>query len=142
MKRVLLIIFISIFLILGLTACTKSKNKSGVTMAIKKGTLTSSGATVILINNTNKKIMYGNPYEIEVKKDGKWEKIDNNLNFNLPLFYLLPGESKEMKLKWEDGYGKLKKGTYRIIKNIRYESEEETSKDFIVSAEFVIDNSK
>lgn len=139
MKRVLLIIFISIFLILGLTACTKSKNKSGVNMSIKKGSLTSSGATIVLINNTDKKIMYGNPYEIEVKKDGKWEKIDNDLNFNLPAYYLLPGESKEMKLMWEDGYGKLAKGTYRIIKNIRYESKDGKSKTLDVSTEFVID---
>ena len=84
MKRVTLITLMCICVILGMTGCVKSKkefdigNKSDikisqndVTMTIKDGTLTNSGATLILTNNSDKNFQYGNPYEIEIKKDGK-----------------------------------------------------------------------
>jgi hypothetical protein len=43
-------------------------------MTIKEGTLTNKSATLVLTNNNDKNFQYGNPYEIEIKKDGKWQK--------------------------------------------------------------------
>lgn len=43
-------------------------SQNDVTMTIKDGTLTNSGATLVLINNSDKSFQYGNPYEIEIKK--------------------------------------------------------------------------
>ena len=87
MKRVTLITLMCICVILGMTGCGKSKkefdigNKSDikisqndVTMTIKDGTLTNSGATLILTNNSDKNFQYGTSYEIEIKKDGEWHK--------------------------------------------------------------------
>ena len=59
-------------------------------------------------------------------------------NFTLPAFHLLPKESKEIELNWENEYGKLSKGTYRIIKGINYEYEEGKYKSFNVAVEFII----
>ena len=105
-------------------------------MTIKEGTLTNKSATLVLTNNNDKNFQYGNPYEIEIKKDGKWHKINVELNFDMPAFQLLSKESKEIELDWENEYGKLAKGTYRIIKEIDYECEEGKYETFNVAIKF------
>lgn len=116
----------------------KLSNIDGVSMTIKDGTLKNTGVTLVLRNNSNKDFYYGNPYEIEIKKDGKWYKLNNELNFTLPAFGLNAKETKEIELNWEHGYGKLANGTYRIIKSIDYEKEEGNFETFNVVVEFTI----
>lgn len=138
-------------MVLAMTGCGKSKNEfdignksdikisqNDVTMIIKDGTLTNNGATLILTNNSDKNFQYGTPYEIEIKKDGEWHKINVELNFTMPVFQLSARENKEIEINWENGYGKLAKGTYRIIKGIDYEYEEGKYKSFNVAVEFTI----
>lgn len=47
--------------------------------------------------------------------------------------------SKEIELNWEDGYGKLTKGEYRIIKDVDYEYEEGRYESFYIAVEFTIE---
>lgn len=151
MKRVTLIALMCICVVLGMTGCGKSKNEfdignksdikisqNDVIMTIKEGTLTNKSATLILTNNSDKNFQYGTPYEIEIKKDGEWHKINVELNFTMPAFQLSARENKEIEINWENGYGKLEKGTYRIIKGIDYEYEEGKYKSFNIAAEFTI----
>ena len=151
MKKTILTILLCGVMVLGMTGCGKQKNEfdignksdikisqNDVIMTIKEGTLTNKSATLILTNNSDKNFQYGTPYEIEIKKDGEWHKINVELNFTLPAFHLLPKESKEIELNWENEYGKLSKGTYRIIKGINYEYEEGKYKSFNVAVEFTI----
>ncbi len=152
MKKAILTILLCGVMALGMTGCGKSKNEfdignksdikvsqNDVVMTIKEGTLTNKSATLVLTNNSAKKIQYGTPYEIEIKKDGKWHKINVELDFNQPAFQLSSKESKEIELDWENGYGKLAKGTYRIIKGIDYEYEEGKYETFNVAVEFNIE---
>lgn len=138
-------------MVLGMTGCGKQKNEfdignksnikisqNDVIMTIKEGTLTNKSATLVLTNNSDKNFQYGNTYEIEIKKDGEWHKINVKLNFDMPAFPLSSKESKEIELDWENGYGKLAKGTYRIIKGINYEYEEGKYETFNVAIEFTI----
>ena len=151
MKKRLLIIFLCGVMALGVTGCGKQKNEldignksdikvsqNDVIITIKEGTLTNKGATLVLTNYSDKNFQYGNPYEIEIKKDGEWYKINAELYFNMPVFQLSAKESKEIELDWENGYGKLEKGTYRIIKGIDYEYEEGKYKSFNIAVEFTI----
>ena len=80
-----------------------------------------------------------NPYEIQIKKNGEWHKINVELTFTLPAFSLKSKESKEIELNWENGYGKLSSGTYRIIKSIDYEKEEGNFETFNIAVEFNIE---
>ena len=48
-------------------------------------------------------------------------------------------ESKKIVLDWENGYGKLAKKTYRIIKGTNYKYEDGKYETFNVAAEFTID---
>ena len=151
MKKKLLIIFLCGVMALGVTGCGKSKNEldigdksdikvsqNDVIMTIKEGTLTNKSATLVLTNYSDKNFQYGSPYEIEIKKDGEWHKINVELYFNMPVFQLSAKESKEIELDWENGYGKLTEGTYRIIKEIDYEYEKEKYETFNVAVEFNI----
>lgn len=151
MKKILTILLCGI-MVLGMAGCGKEKNKfdignksdikisqNDVIMTIKEGTLTNKSATIVLTNNSDKNFQYGNPYEIEIKKDGEWHKINIELYFDMPAFQLSAKESKEIELDWENGYGKLANGTYRIIKEIDYEYEEEKYETFNVAVEFTIE---
>ena len=151
MKKILFAILLCGIMVLGMTGCGKQKNEldignksdikisqNDVIMTIKEGTLTNKNATLVLTNNSDKNFQYGNPYEIEIKKDGEWHKINVELYFDMPAFQLSAKESKEIELDWENGYGKLAKGTYRIIKGIDYEYEEGKYETFNVAVEFTI----
>ena len=151
MKRVTLIALMCVCVVLGMTGCGKQKNEfdignksdikisqNDVIMTIKEGTLTNKSATLILTNNSDKNFQYGTPYEIEIKKDGEWHKINVELNFTMPAFQLSARENNEIEINWENGYGKLEKGTYRIIKEIDYEYEEGKYKSFNIAVEFTI----
>ena len=151
MKKTILTILLCGVMVLGMTGCGKQKNEfdignksdikisqNDVIMTIKEGTLTNKSATLVLTNNSDKNFQYGTPYEIEIKKDGEWHKINVELNFDMPAFPLSSKESKEIELDWENGYGKLAKGTYRIIKGIDYEYEEGKYKSFNIAVEFTI----
>ena len=151
MKKTIVTILLCGVMVLGMTGCGKQKNEfdignksdikisqNDVIMTIKEGTLTNKSATLVLTNNNDKNFQYGNPYEIEIKKEGEWHKINVELNFDMPAFQLLSKESKEIELDWENEYGKLAKGTYRIIKGIDYEYEEGKYETFNVAIEFTI----
>ena len=151
MKKTILTILLCGIMVLVMAGCEKQKNefdigdksnikisKNDVIMTIKEGTLTNKSATLVLTNNSDNNFQYGNPYEIEIKKDGEWHKINAELYFNLLLFQLSAKESKEIELDWENEYGKLAKGTYRIIKGIDYEYEEGKYETFNVAIEFTI----
>ena len=151
MKKMVFVILLCGVLILTMTGCVKTKNKldignksdikalkNDVIMTIKDGTLTNKSVTLILTNNSDRKIQYGSPYEIEIKKNDEWHKINAELNFTLQLFILESNEKNEFELNFEDGYGKLPSGTYRVIKKIDKEKEDGLFDSFYVSTEFTI----
>ena len=122
MKKTILTILLCGVMVLGMTGCGKQKNEfdignksdikisqNDVIMTIKEGTLTNKSATLVLTNNSDKNFQYGNPYKIEIKKDGEWHKINVEVYFDMPAFQLPAKESKKIVLDWENGYGKLAK---------------------------------
>ncbi len=148
MKKILLSILLLIFLSIGITGCktsyirkidtTKITNSKEITLSIKEGTLTNTDTTIIIINNSNKKFYYGEEYSIQIKKDNKWHIINAISDFKVPKYTIIPGETKEIELKWENRYGKLNKGTYRITKNFEYE-DSKGKHPFYIATEFNIE---
>lgn len=117
----------------------KELSINGVSMSLKDETLASyTGATFILKNDNNIDMIYGDSYTIEVEKDGKWEKFDVEGDFNDIAYNLKAKSSKEITINWENIYGKLEPGKYRLIKNISYEKEKDNYVDFSVNAEFIL----
>lgn len=117
----------------------KELSINGVSMSLKDETLASyTGATFILKNDNNIDMIYGDSYTIEVEKDGKWEKFDVEGYFNDIAYNLKAKSSKEITINWENIYGKLELGKYRLIKKISYEKEKDNYETFYVNAEFIL----
>ena len=113
-------------------------NNDVVSLSIKEGTLTNNSVTAILKNSSNNTIIYDDTYELEIKKDGSWYKIDVELLFNEPIWNLDSGASKELEFNLEKSYGDLDIGTYRIIKAISLEKTDYVYEEFYVGFEFTI----
>ena len=150
MKKIILTILLVGILVLGITGCGKVKKESNtkitsdgdITLSIKEDSLTNTGATLLLINNSDKTYSYGNPFWIEKEQDGKWYKLEvkEGIAFTLPAYGIKSGEVKEWNLDWENMYGKLASGTYRIVKDVSYQYEKDNYKTFNLSVEFNIDS--
>ena len=145
MKKILLII-LSLSTLFIITGCTNNRigektpydiKTDQVTIKVKEDSLTSSQATFIIKNKTDKEFTYGEPYHLEIKHNDSWHILElepnNDLFFTMPAYSLKAGESVEKECEWEHGYGQLKKGTYRIVKDVSNKKEQ-----LSVAAEFTI----
>lgn len=118
-------------------------NFKGVTMTIKEGTISSTGLTVILENNSDKQGLFGEDFSLEKNINGKWYQVpistDENYGFNSIGYDLPSSDVKEWNASWDELYGSLEAGEYRIVKEIL---DFRTSGDFdkyYLTAEFVVD---
>ena len=113
-----------------------------LSLNIKNNTLTNKGATFILKNNSDEEYSYGDPYIIEKFENGIWNGIKtltgDPLSWNDMLYTLKPNEEKEIKINWSFGYGELKSGTYRLVKNSFRKNNSSESRTYTVYAEFEI----
>ncbi len=117
-----------------------------VNVSIKEGTLTKTGATIIITESVDYDILYGEPYWIEKFNyiTNEWEKIKvkcDNCAFNLPAYDVTPNHPLVLKHDWYLLYGELPKGYYRLVKEAFFNSDipisDEDKYTFVV--EFSID---
>ena len=110
-----------------------------VRLKINNESITNTGAKMQLINYTGENYEYGSEFSIEYQKNGTWYSIipKEDMNFNMMAYLLEDNTTKELDINWENFYGKLPNGKYRIIKN--FSKEKNRSEDVYVSAEFVIE---
>ena len=96
----------------------KTNQVDGVSIEIKEGTLTNTGATIIITDTTNKDYSYGEPYKIDKKENGKWieaPKVKEDVFFNMPAYQLDENNEIVREVNWEWIYGELTPGTYRFV---------------------------
>ncbi len=121
------------------TARKEMDTINGITLTIKEGTLTPTGATVIIKDDTGNRNGYGGTceYKVEKFKNKKWKKLYKKENCISTSQYSYVDENGilEISLDWTETYGKLEKGKYRIIKNANLEKE---NKPYDFSVEFEI----
>lgn len=110
------------------------ENASSISMVIKDGTLTPSGATVVLTNSYG----YDRWFRIDKEENGEWKEaqtINDNYSFTAEA-YLTNGNSEvEIPIDWTDLYGTLENGKYRIVKR----AFNNLNREEYVSVEFIID---
>lgn len=149
MKKIIAII-ICLLLLVG---CAKENKEStekkdetlkitNVTMSIKEGTLSKSGATIVISDlNEKESYLYGDDFRLEINKDGKWEKLNTiveEYGFN-DINYIKDSEKKvELPINWSWLYGNLNPGKYRIIKNVKVKKDNEIIPVGEINAEFNI----
>lgn len=141
MRKKIWIIVGILIVVIGITAISiwliqsnkqRMNQVAGVSIKIKEGTLTNTGATFIITDTTDKNYSYGEPYRIDKKENGKWKeapKVIEDAFFNMPAYY--PDENNEIvrEINWEWIYGKLKPGTYRFVTAA---SDEKISVSFVI----------
>ena len=115
-----------------------NKKNEDISLVVKEDTITSKEATFILKNDSNKTYTYGADYEIEIKNNNEWCKIelDTPLTWNEMLFMLKANTTNELNINFTIGYGELSSGKkYRLVKKVR---EEYKTDDIYLYAEFEI----
>lgn len=95
----------------------KSEN---VKLEIKEGTLTNTGATVIITDKNKNPYGWGVPYFIEIEEDGLWTEVQDLYRISwIEIAYELDENGQyEQEINWEKFYGELKPGNYRLGKNV------------------------
>ena len=120
----------------------KQKNVGSILLKVKEDTRTSKGATFIIKNTTDEEYAYGPTYTIEKFENKTWKEIDTlkgePLTWNSVIYTIKSGEEKELYIDWSLGYGKLKSGTYRLVKSDLRKANSPESRAYSVYAEFDI----
>ena len=153
MKKTILTILLCGVMMLGMTGCGSNKKVEekfnpteidGISMAIKEGTLTEKGVTVI-IKDTNGKgtYFYGTEFRIDKKENDNWIKpkeTGNNCGFNSIAYYVDDDGFLEFEQNWECMYGELETGNYRLVKSTALSKDTPITEDEIkyFSIEFTI----
>lgn len=105
-----------------------------ITMEIKEGTLTKTGATIVITDLSGKNNTFNKEFRIDQKRGGKWYTLKDKSKNEVDV---MPGQQEnkklEQELNWEKNYGTLSDGYYRIVKKIN-------NKDIVV--EFEIESLK
>lgn len=107
-----------------------------IDMTIEEGSLTSTSATVIIKDLSGYNTIYGSTFIIEKYENGIWvevEKTGENYAFNSMAYHVDINNILRMEHNWSHMYKPLKKGKYRLVKDII------TTKKEYISVEFTID---
>lgn len=91
-----------------------------VTIEVDKSTISSKSISIIIINNNENELTYGEEFKIQKNVDGEWKNLDYlpNAIWNA-MAYVTKGNSQtNKKLNIENYYGELENGTYRVVKPI------------------------
>lgn len=134
MKKIKIIICIGFIIMISVIFIYNKQNTMKI--KIKKGTLTNTGATLIVINNHKQKYSYNNDLKIYEKKGNKWEEVElKEGKHHFTNTIAMSNESKicEFTADWSNLYGELKKGKYKLVKRYRIEGKEKA-----VSVKFAI----
>ncbi len=98
----------------------KIKDKESVVMSFKENTLTSTSATIMIKNKVQKEWIFSIDFSIEKKENDTWLPIakKNSENTWTLKKYILEEEGElELYQNWEEIYGDLEIGEYRLIKH-------------------------
>ena len=151
MKKKILMILLCGTIMINLTACQKYNghyisesniriSNNDISVSIKEGTLTNTGATFIIENNSDQALKYGEGYDLEIKQNDLWYKINaGKIEVHPILLELEPNSSVELNFAWLHRYGNLEAGEYRMIKAVWFENDDGTDENFYIGTEFTIE---
>lgn len=122
------IIFASLIIVVIIILSFFIYNKqNNVTMRIKKGTLTNTGATIVITNNSQQVYKYNNDFEIYKKEKNKWKEIElkEGKQHEVDTIAMSSKDKTiEFNIDWSDLYGILEKGKYKLIKKNEVDGKE------------------
>ncbi len=118
---ILIIVSLIIFVILRdkqlYTASTLKPTKQN-DIVLKVEGIKDNVLTYSITNNSDEEITFGHPYELQFKRFGKWYAYNIQINFIDIGIVCKPKQICIEEIDVAEGYGKIKKGEYRMIKEI------------------------
>lgn len=94
----------------------ESKINEEISMTIKEGTLTPSGATVVITDKVERETGVINDYYFLAKQNGeKWEELEVKKRPNTVNLAFEKEQVREKEIDWSEKYGDLPAGTYRLV---------------------------
>lgn len=118
-------IILVVALLLGLMIFLPKEEKlnevENVSIEIKEGTLTATSATIIIKDSSKEKKTFGEAYRIDRKVNNTWKELDTIVDeyaFNLIGYQVNKNKEFELKVEWENLYGELPAGQYRLVKEV------------------------
>lgn len=92
----------------------------GLSSYISNSSAVETGIIIIYDNQTDREFTYGEPFIIEQQIDGSWYQLpyldEDGVAFIEIAYLLAPGEEREWRVDWENIYGPLDSGDYRLVK--------------------------
>jgi hypothetical protein len=98
-----------------------SSDTNQVKIEVDESTITPTSISIIITNNKENDLSYGENFKIQKKINGKWKDLDyaSDKLYWKALAYKTKGNSQTTnRLDIEYYYGKLDNGTYRVVKPI------------------------
>ena len=108
-----------------------------LTLSLKEGSLSDNGAVFVLKNNSVSVYTYDVEYDVEVKTDNGWKKIEDSRNkvWTKELYVLEPNKTNNIAVDFSELKNKLVSGKhYRVVK--RLIEEVGGNKEYYLNAEF------
>jgi len=145
MRRITSLLFLCV-LVLSIAGCgiNKKFDAADVTMEVIGGSVTPSGLTVHISNNTGIDVYGGisDDFVIEKLENDKWSPlVETRDRTNNTETYIFQG-NRELNIYWLEIYGSLAPGTYRISKcfyTYPVDTTRSSNEGFILTAEFIIE---
>ena len=124
MKKLLVLVLVSVCIVGLLVGCTKGSNYKTVqveNVSISIEDVSSTGGTVIIKDTNEEPYTYGEWYKIEKNSNGKWIEVDTVISdYGFNEIAYLTNEDGEVRfsIDWEWLYGELSSGNYRLLKEV------------------------
>ncbi len=109
---------------------------SDITMTVES--ITDTKITVCINSSSDVSVTFGEDYIIEVKDGQKWYSlpVNDDIMFTSMGYELKRGSSFQWSVDFKILYGRLAPGEYRIIKGFRNDPQQDSGKDYFISADF------
>jgi hypothetical protein len=129
LKRRIIIIMVSVIALFSFAYIFSRSNASninnynGVSMTLDDSKLSDTGLTIIIRNETDEELTFGEDFYLEKKIFGSWYKvlykpsmIFQPVGWNSVGLIVKKQSTQTFEINWEWLYGNLRRGKYRIIK--------------------------
>lgn len=105
-----------------------------------------TGIEMKISNNSSKTLYWDSWFTLEKKENDNWYEVklldlgNDNIarSWTGSLAYLNKYETSTIECKWDNGYGELSNGNYRIVKEFFYDKRNQDEKIY-VACEFTIE---
>lgn len=121
----------------------KYNDIEGVSMFIKKGSLTRTSVDVIIKDLSNRDNIYGDDFYLQQKSNDEWITLslkpqEDGIPIGFNDIGYMPNQNGELffSINWEDMYGELPRGYYRLVKGASTSGE---GTEHFITVDFSID---